>query len=159
MAIINSSFVRMTGLSFCSLQSKRSQFHTCRLVIRVTNTSNSQAFCDLDKHRKVLNIDYLIGRNLRDIDRHTKDVHVRLSQVDEAGGNEKIHKTIKLELSNPIRIQFACFVADHDNLQSIPFLKPADQLDHFGIRLRLGEHEFPKLSTCERSLSVEDHPI
>jgi hypothetical protein len=106
----------------------------------VTNTSNSQAFRDSDEHREVLNIDNLIGRNLRDIERNSKDVRVGLSQVDETGGNEKIHEPIKLELSNSVRIQFPCFVADHDNFQSIPCLKPTDQLDHLGIWLRLGEH-------------------
>src|SRR5208283_1566966 len=30
--------------------------------------------------------------------------------------------------------------------------------DHLGIRLRLREHEAPKLSPGERSLFVEDHP-
>ena len=34
------------------------------LVIRVTDTSNPQTFCDLDEHRLVVDIDNLLGRHL-----------------------------------------------------------------------------------------------
>src|ERR1035437_9101642 len=139
------------------LQSEQSQFRARGTVIRVKNTSDSQAFRDLDEHRGVFDIEYLFDRNLRAIERHTKDVRVRLSQADKAGGNEKIHELIKLELSNPILIQSAPFVADHDNLQFIACLKPAGQRDHFRIWLRLGEHEFPKLRRSKRSIFVEHY--
>jgi hypothetical protein len=57
-----------------------------------------------------------------------------------------------------VRIQFPCFVADHDNLQSIPCLKPADQLDHFGIWPRLGEHNWIRESIL-RSLQFPVSPL
>jgi hypothetical protein len=144
--------------SFIILQSERSQFRARGPEIRVKNALDPQTYRDLDKHRGVFDIDYLNGWNLRDIERNTKDVCVRLSQVDEAGGNEKIHEPVYLELSDSVRIQFPCFVADRNNLQSIPFLKLADQLYHLGMRLGLREHKFPKLSASKRSLLVEYHP-
>jgi hypothetical protein len=144
--------------SFIILQSERSQFRARGLVIRVKNASNPQTFRDLDEHRGVFDIDYLIGRNLRDIERNTKDVCIRLSQVDEAGGNEKIHEPIKVELPNSVRIQLPGFVADHCDLQPVPDLELSGQLYHLGIRLGLREHKFPKLSASKRSLLVEYHP-
>jgi hypothetical protein len=80
------------------------------------NASNPQTFRDLDEHRGVINKDYLPGRYLSDVQRKPKDVRVGLADVNEAGGNEKIHKSIQLEFSNPILIQFASFVADHGDL-------------------------------------------
>jgi hypothetical protein len=157
--------VRMRGLagfmddSFVILQSERSQFRARGPVIRVKNASNPQTFRDLDEHRGVFDIDYLPGWRLGDVQRKPKDVRVGLADVDEAGGNKRIRKPVQLELSDPMRIQFPSFVADHDDLQSVLCLELADQLDHLGIRLGLREHEAPKLSPAERSLSVEDHPI
>src|SRR5512135_2521773 len=95
------------------LQSERSQFRAGGPVIRVKNASNPQTFRDLDEHRGVFDIDYLPCRRLGDVQRKPKDVRVRLVEVDEAGGNESIHKLVQLELPNPVRIQFAPFVADH----------------------------------------------
>jgi hypothetical protein len=144
--------------SLVILQSERSQFRARGVVIRVKNASNAQTFRYLDKYLGVVDIDYLIGRNLGDIERKPKDVRVGLAEVDEAGGNKKIHKPVQLELPNPICVQFAPFVADHGDLQPMPDLEPSNQLDHLGVRFRLREHEAPKLSTGERLLFVEDHP-
>src|SRR5665254_21437 len=55
-------------------------------------------------------IDDVPGWCLGDIQRKLKDLCVGLAEVDEAGGNKRIHKFIQLELSNPILIQFAPFV-------------------------------------------------
>jgi len=68
------------------------------------NTSNTQTFRDLDKHRGILYIDYLPGWRLGDIQRKPKDIRVGFAEVDETGGNKKIHKSIKSELANPVRI-------------------------------------------------------
>jgi hypothetical protein len=144
--------------AFIVPQSERSQFRARGFVIRVKNASNPQTFRDLDEHRGVFDIDHLPGWRLGNVQRKPKDVRIGFADVDEAGGNKRIHKPVQLELPNPIRIQLARFVADRGDFQSIPCLKPANQLDHFGIWLRLGEHEFPKLNQGERSLFVEDHP-
>jgi len=98
-------------------QSERSQFRARGPVIRVKNASNPQTFRDLDEHRGVFDIDYLPGRRLSDVQRKPKDLGIGLADVNEAGGNKRIHKLVQLELSNPIRIQFARFVADHDDFQ------------------------------------------
>jgi hypothetical protein len=102
--------------SFVILQSKRSQFCARGPVIRVKNASNPQTLRNLDEHRGVFDIDYLPDWRLGDVKHKPKDVRVGLANVDEAGGNKRIHKPVQLELSNPIRIQFAPFVADHDDL-------------------------------------------
>jgi len=145
----------MTPSSFCN--PNEASFVHVEAVIRVKNTSNPQTFRDLDEHRGVINKDYLPGRYLGDVQRKPKDVRVGLADVEEAGGNEKIHKSVQLEFSNPIHIQFASFVADHGDLQPVPDLELSCQLDHLGVRFRLREDETPKLSPGERSLSVEDH--
>ena len=118
--------------SFVILQSERSQFRARGLVIRMKNAANSETFCDLDEHRSVFDIDYLPGRHLGDVQRNPEYVHVGLSEMDEAGGNEKIYKPIQLELSNSVGIQFPPFVADHGDLKPILYLELADQLDHLG---------------------------
>jgi hypothetical protein len=71
------------GDSIVSLQSERCQFRARGPVIRVKNASNPQPFRDLDEHRGVIDIDYLSGRRLGDVQRQPKDVHVRLAEVDE----------------------------------------------------------------------------
>jgi hypothetical protein len=112
--------------SFVIPQSERRQFRARGAVIRMKNTSNPQPFRDLDEHLCVFDIDYLIGRNPHGIEGDTKDINVGFSQTDEAGRNKKIHEPIQLKLVNPILIEFATFVADDDNLQSISCLKAAD---------------------------------
>jgi hypothetical protein len=119
--------------SFVILQSERRQFLARGHVIRVKNASNPQVFRDLDEHRGVFDIDCLPGWHLGDVQRKPKDVRVGLADVDEAGRNEKIHKPVQLELSNPVRIQFPCFVADHCDLQPVPDFELSDHLDHPGV--------------------------
>src|SRR5450759_4644974 len=127
--------VRMRGLagfmdgSFIILQSERSQFRACGPVIRVKNASNPQSFRDLDEHRGVFDIDYLPGWRLGDVQRKPKDVRVGLADADETGRNKSIHKPVQLELSNPIRIHLARFVADCDDLEPVPDLELDNQLD------------------------------
>src|SRR5664280_906550 len=121
--------VRMEGLTgFMSgsfvFQSKRSQFRARGPVIRVKNAAHPQAFGDLDEHWGVFDIDYLPGWRLDDVQRDPKDVRVGLEDVNEAGGDKRIHEPFQPELANPIRIQFARFVADHGDLQPITHLKP-----------------------------------
>src|ERR1039458_6787909 len=77
---------------FVILQSERSQFRAGGFVIRVKNASNPQSFRDLDEHRGVFDIGYLPGWRLADVQRKPKDVRVGLTEVDEAGGNKRIHK-------------------------------------------------------------------
>ena len=64
----------------------------------------------------------------------------------------------QLELSDPIRIQFACFIADHDDLKPVPDLEVGDQFDHLRVRFRLRKHKAPKLSAGERPFLEKDHP-
>src|ERR1700677_2273622 len=84
--------VRMFGLVI--LQSERSQFRAGGFVIGVKDASNPQAFGDFNEHRGVFDIDHLPGRRLGDVQREPKDVRVGLADVDEAGGNEGIHKSV-----------------------------------------------------------------
>ena len=123
------------------------------------NAPNPQAFGDLHEHRRVVHIDDLPGWRLGDVQREPKDVRVGLADVDEAGGNERIHKPIQLELSNPIRIEFAPFVAHHGDLYPVPDLELRHQRDHLGGRFRLREHEAPEPSPREWSLLIKDHPV
>ncbi|MDO8793853.1 MAG: hypothetical protein Q7J25_04455 [Vicinamibacterales bacterium] len=109
--------------SFVILQSERRQFRARGPVIGVKNASNPQTFRDLDEHRGVFDIDYLPGWRLGDVQRKPKDVRVEFADVDEAGGNKRIHKPVQLELANPMRMQFPSFVADYDDLQSVPDLE------------------------------------
>jgi WD40 repeat protein len=107
---------------------------------------------------RVFDIGDLIGRRLRDVQSKPKDVDVRLSEPDKARRNKEIHKPAQLERANPVRIQFASFIADHGDLQPVPRLELSDQFDHLGKRLRLCEHEFPELIPCERAVLVENRP-
>ena len=108
------------------LQSERSQFRARGRVIRVKNAANPQAFRDLDEHRRVFDIDDLLGRRLGDVQRKPKDVRVGFAKADKAGGNKEIDNSIQFERSDPMRIQFARFVADGGDLQPVPCLEPAN---------------------------------
>src|ERR1017187_4941524 len=95
--------VRMIGSdsfmddSFVILQSQRSQRRARGLVILVSNASNSQPFRNLNEHRGVFDIDHLPGRRLGDVQGKSKDVRIRLAEVDKARGNKSIHKSVQLE--------------------------------------------------------------
>jgi hypothetical protein len=80
----------------------------------------------MDEHRGVFDIDYLPGWRLGDVQPKPKGVRVGLADMDEAGGNKRIHKPVQLELSNPIHIPFASFVADHGDLQPMPDIELSD---------------------------------
>jgi hypothetical protein len=58
----------------------------------VKNASYSQAFGNSNKHRRVFDIEYLLHRNLGDIQREPKNIHVGFAEVDETGGNKEIDK-------------------------------------------------------------------
>jgi hypothetical protein len=90
--------------TFAILQSERSQFCARGSVIHVKNASNPQTFRDPDEHRGIFDIDHLPRWRLGDVQRKPKDVRVGLANVDEAGGNKRIHKPVELELLNPVSI-------------------------------------------------------
>jgi hypothetical protein len=125
----------------------------------VENAPKPQTFRHLDEHWGVFDIDDLPGWRLGDVQRQPKDVRAGFADVDEAGGYKRILKPVQPELTNPLPIQFATFVADHGDLQPIPDSGLSDQIDHLAARSRLGEYEAPKLSPGECSLLVEVHPI
>jgi hypothetical protein len=85
----------------------------------VKDAANPQTLRDLDEHPSVFDIDDPLGWHLGDVQRQPKDVRVGLAQVDEAVGNKKICQPVQFEFLNPLRIQFARFVADHGNLQAM----------------------------------------
>jgi hypothetical protein len=87
---------------------------------------NTAALDDMYEHRGVFDIDYLPGWRLGDVQPKPKGVRVGLADMDEAGGNKRIHKPVQLELSNPIHIPFASFVADHGDLQPMPDIELSD---------------------------------
>src|SRR5579872_3469149 len=116
--------VRM--LDLVMLQSERGQLLAGGRVIRVKNASNPQTFRDLDEHRCVFDVQYLLGWRLGDVQRKPKDVRIGLAEVDEAGGDKKIHEPAQLELANTISVHFARFVADHYDLQPVPGLELGD---------------------------------
>jgi len=105
--------------SFVMPQAECGQLRNCGWVICVQNASNPQTFRDLHKQRGVFQINDLLGWHLADVQRKMENIRVRSSDVDEAGGSKAIHKSVQLELADSIHIQFPCFIADHDNLQSI----------------------------------------
>ena len=68
------------------------------------NTWDPQTFRDFDEYRGVFDITYLPGWHLSDAQRKPKDIRVGLAEVNEAGGNKKIHKPVYFEFSNLVRI-------------------------------------------------------
>ncbi len=87
---------------------------------------NTKALGDLNEHRGVFDLDYLPGWRPGDVQPKPKAVRVGHADMDEVGGNKRIHKPVQLELSNPMHIQFASFVADHGDLQPVPNLELGD---------------------------------
>jgi len=85
--------------SLVILQSERSQFRAQVPVIRLKNASNAQTFRDLDEHRGVFDIDYLIGRNLRDFERCTTDVRVPASLTDVIADRQEMTRLVKQEVN------------------------------------------------------------
>ncbi len=122
------------------------------------NASNPQTFRDLNEHRSVFDVDHVLRRRLGDVQRKPKDVHIRLADVNVTRRNKSVDKPVELELPNAMLIHRARFVADHGDLQAVPDFELCDQIDHLGVRFRLGEHEAPKLIPGKGSLLVENHP-
>lgn len=137
-------------------QPKREELRVSGLVIRVENTSYPEAFRDLNEHRGIFYVQNLMRLCLCDVERKPEDIHVGLAQMDEAGGNEGIHKTVQLEGANTVRVQFERFVADNDELQTMTRLQLSYHPDHVVVRFRLLAHEAPKLRPRERSLFVKN---
>jgi hypothetical protein len=108
--------------SLVILQSERSQFRARGAVIRVKNASNPQTFRDLYEHRRVVDIDYLRGRYLGDVQRKPKDVRVGLADVDVAGGNKKSTNLSRLNF----RIRYA--FSSRPSLLTTPIFNPCRAL-------------------------------
>src|SRR5882757_7778102 len=79
----------------------------------------------------IVQVDCLLWRGLRQIDRHAEDVGVRLAKVDEAGGNEKVHEFGQAELADAVLGQLAAFIAHYCQLQRVAGFGLTDQVDHF----------------------------
>ena len=140
-------------------QPQSSQFFASGFIIRVQNAANPQAFRDLDEHRCVFEINDLPGRRLGDVKRKAKYLHVGFAELDEAGGNKRIHKFVQLELLDSIRVDFARFVADHGDLQPVSMLESNNEIKHFGIRFGLRAHKTPKLRPCECAFFIKNDPV
>lgn len=63
----SSSYFGISSLLIIIQQSERSQFSTCRSIICVENGPDPKIFSNLDKHRCVFDIDYLLGVCLGDV--------------------------------------------------------------------------------------------
>jgi hypothetical protein len=79
----------------------------------VKDAANPQTFCDVDKERRIFDVQYLPGWRLSYVQRQAEDVRIRLAYMDKAGRNKRIHQPVQLEFSNPIRIHLTRFVADY----------------------------------------------
>ena len=114
--------VKMRGLSgFMNessgfTQSEQGQLRAGGLVIRVKNAANSHTFRDFDEHRCVFDVEHSLRRGLSNVQREPEDVRIWFSDMDKAGGDEGIYKLSQPELANPMRVEFPCFIADHDDL-------------------------------------------
>jgi hypothetical protein len=100
----------------------------------------------------------LLSRRLGKVKGKTKDIDIWLAHTNKAGRKEGIRQLVQLERANAVRIDRARFIADHDDLQAMPLFELSDEFDHPGVRLRLSEHEVPKLIPREGSLFIKDHP-
>src|ERR1019366_1010870 len=149
----------MVFRSSCDVQSERSQFRASGFIVRVKNASDSHAFCDLDKQRRVFDINNLSGGCLGYVQRQLENIRVRFPETNEAGGNKSVHKPSKFEGADTMCVQFARLVTDDDNLQSVFGFQAANQFNHLGVRFRLREHETSKLGSRERTLLIEDHAV
>ena len=101
------------------VESKLSEFCAGGLVVSMQQAANPKTISDLNKHRGVFDIDDLLGGCHGDVQGQPENRRVRFMEPDQAGGNKCIHKSVELELMNPIVIEFPRLVAEHDDLQPI----------------------------------------
>ncbi|MEP7096388.1 MAG: hypothetical protein ABI748_01890 [Dokdonella sp.] len=127
-------------------------------MVYVNNAVKPEAFCDFDKHRRVVDEDGLRCSRLSEVEREPKDSNVGFAYVDEAGRDERVHKLVELERPDAIRIQFTTLIANDNYLEVIRRLEFDNEFNHHRVRLRLSEHEVAKLSSRERLLLVKDDP-
>src|SRR5664280_3300900 len=80
---------------------------------------DAEAIRGFDEHGNIVDVHDALRRDLGDVQREPEDVRVGLADVDEAGRDEEVYKSGKVERSNTIRIQLARFVADDDDLQPV----------------------------------------
>lgn len=121
------------------------------------DASYTQTLRDLDEQRGVFDIDDPLCARLGDVECKPEDVYVGFANMYKTGGYEKVHKAIQLELANSMRVQFAAFIADDSDLESMMELELSDQSNHFVVRFRLRKHKLPELSTGESSPFMENH--
>src|SRR5271155_5020560 len=114
----------------------------------VKNAPNSQTLRDLDKHRRVVDVDDLRRGRLGEIQCKPEDLDIRLAHVDKAGRDEGIYKSVQLERTDTMRVHLARFIADHNDLQAIPNLEVSNKRNHPVTRLRLRKDEVPELTPC-----------
>jgi hypothetical protein len=71
------------GDSLVIVQSEQSQLGARGPVICMKNASNPQTFRYVDEHGRIVDIDYLLGSHLGNIQRKSKNVRIGLTNVNE----------------------------------------------------------------------------
>lgn len=127
--------------------------------VEVLDGADAEAARDLDEHFAVLEVEDVTGGDLRDVERGAVDVGVGFAEVDVAGRDEEVDKTVELEFADAVGVKFAAFVADDGDLEPMLGFEGADVLDHVGQGLRLREHELAEIGDGEVALAVEDDAL
>jgi len=106
----------------------------------VTDSLPARLLRDFDEQRTIVDIGDLSRRNLHEVGRQPENLRVGLPQPDEARRHEAIHPLAQSVGFDPMMVQFAAVIADHEKSQCVAHLDFPDQLDHPAARLRLREH-------------------
>jgi hypothetical protein len=123
----------------------------------VKNASHPQTFRDLDEHRRVVDKgDLLAGVWARSSARR------KISTSGLRMPTKQEEMKVSANWSS-LNLRMRCALTARDSLLtttifSYAALELSDKFDHPGVRLRLSEHEVPKLVPRECSLFIKDHP-
>jgi len=111
-------------------EAQRGEFFAGGCGVPVENRVDPQSFCDLAEQRPILDIGDLRWVNLCDIERQAIDVQVGFAEMDEGGNHKEVHKILEVEAADPVFGDFAAFVADDGDAQTIYGTELFNETDH-----------------------------
>src|SRR5437868_2906156 len=114
---------------------------------------------DLDQRQPVVEINCLLRRDLRLIDREAENSWIRLAQPYIAGCHEEVDDRRQTERADAIVVQLPALVAYRHHFEPAPRLPLPHQLDHFGKWFRLRESERFKIVPAKVTLLIKQNEI
>src|SRR5699024_10264105 len=117
------------------------------------NAPDTQIGSNLHEKGAIVDVDYFLRLNLRDVQRHLIDIVVGLAKVYEGGRDKSIHKFIQLKGADAVVGEFPAFITHDRDAKTVLLAQCPDIVDHLAVRLGLCKH---KVRSEERRVGYEE---